>query len=47
MFAWRVGNVMQAFCYVPRVAPIIEMDLCFVEIPVWGDGHMQFVDVET
>ena len=31
MFAWRVGNLLQAFSCVPRVASIMEMGLCFVE----------------
>ena len=29
MFVRRVGNLLQAFSCVPRVAPIMEMDLCF------------------
>ena len=47
MFARRVGNLLQAFSCVPRVAPIMEMGLCFAEIPVWVDGIVQFIDVET
>ena len=47
MFARRVGNLLQAFSCVPRVAPIMEMDSCFAEIPVLVDGTVQFVDVET
>ena len=47
MFARRVGSVLQAFSCVPRVAPIIEMDSCFAEIPVWVDGSVQFIDVEA
>ena len=47
MFARRVGNVLQAFSCVPRVAPIVEMDSCLMEIPVWVDGSVQFIDVET
>ena len=47
MFARRVGNVLQAFSCVPRVAPIMEMDSCFAEILVWVDGSVQFIDVET
>ena len=47
MFARRLSNVLQAFSCVPRVAPIMEMDSCFVEIPVWIDGSVQFINVET
>ena len=47
MFARRVGNLLQAFSCVPRVAPIMEMDSCFAEIPVLVDGTVQFIDVET
>ena len=47
MFTRRVGNLLQAFSWVPRVAPIMEMDPCFAEIPVLVDGTVQFVDVET
>ena len=43
----RVGNILQAFSCVPRVAPIMEMDSCFAEVPVWVDGRVQFIDVET
>ena len=44
---WRIGNLLKAFSCVPRVAPIIEMDSCFMEIPVLVDGIVQFMDVET
>ena len=47
MFARRIGNLLQAFSCVPRVAPIMEMDSCFAEIPVLVDGKVQFIDVET
>ena len=47
MFTWRVGKIQQAFSCVPRIAPVMEMDSCFVEIPVWMDGGVQFIDVET
>ena len=47
MFARRVGNLLQAFSCVPRVALIMEMGWCFAEIPVWVDGIVQFIDVET
>ena len=47
MFARRVVNLFQAFNCVPRVAPIMEMDSCFAEVPVWVDGSVQFIDVET
>ena len=47
MFARRIGNLLQAFSCVPHVAPIMEMDSCFAEIPVLVDGTVQFVDVET
>ena len=47
MFARRIGNLLQAFSCVPRVAPIVEMDSCFAEIPVLVDGKLQFIDVET
>ena len=47
MFARRVGNALQAFSCVPRVAPIMDMDSCFVEILVWVDSCVQFIDVET
>ena len=43
----RVGSLLQVFSCVPRVAPIMEMDSCFAEIPVLVDGTVQFVDVET
>ena len=38
MFAWRVGNLLQAFSCVHRITPIMEMGLCFAEIPVLVDG---------
>ena len=38
---------MQAFSCVPPVAPVMEMDSCFAEIPVLVDGTVQFIDVET
>ena len=38
MFARRVGNLLQAFICVHRIAPIMEMNLCFAEIPVLIDG---------
>ena len=47
MLARRVGNLLQAFICGPRVAPIMEMDSCFAEIPVLVDGTVQFVEVET
>ena len=47
MFARRIGNLLQVFSCVPRVAPIMEMDPCFAEIPVLVDGKVQFIDVET
>ena len=47
MFARTVGNLLQAFSCVPRVAPIMEMDSCFAEIPVLVDRIVQFKDVET
>ena len=47
MFARRIGNLLQAFSCVPRVAPIVEMDSCFAEIPVLVDGKLHFIDVET
>ena len=47
MFARKVGNLLQAFSCVPRVAPIMEMDSCFSEVPVWVDGSVQFIDVKT
>ena len=46
MFARRVGNILQAFSGVPRVASIMEMDSCFAEIPVWVDESVQFIDVK-
>ena len=46
-FARRVGNLLQAFNSVPRVASIMEMDPRFAEIPVLVDGTVQFIDVET
>ena len=46
-FARRVGNLLQAFICVPRVASIMEMDPRFAEIPVLVDGTVQFIDVET
>ena len=47
MFTRRVGNILQAFSCVPRVAPRMEMDSCFAEIPVWVGGSVQFIDVKT
>ena len=47
MFARRVGDLLQAFSCVHRVAPIMEMGLCFAKIPVLVDGIVQFIDVET
>ena len=47
MFARRIGNLLQAFSCVPRVAPVMEMDSSFAEVPVLADGKVQFVDVET
>ena len=47
MFARRVGNLLQAFICVPRVASIMEMDPRFAEIPVLVDGTVQFIDVES
>ena len=46
MFARRVGNLLQAFSCVHRIAPIMEMNSCFAEIPVLIDGTIQFIDVE-
>ena len=45
MFARGVGNVLQAFSCVPRVTPIMDMDSCFAEIPVWVDKSVQFIDL--
>ena len=47
MFARRVGYLLQVFSCVTRVAPIMEMDSCFAEVPVWVDGNVQFIDVRT
>ena len=47
MFARRIGNLPQAFSCVPRIASIMEMDSCWVEVPVLAKGKVQFVDVET
>ena len=47
MFARRVGNLLQAFSCVHRIAPIMEMNSCFAEIPVLIDDTVQFIDVET
>ena len=47
MFARRIGGVLQAFHCVPRVAPIMKMDSCFAEIPLWVDESVQFKDVKT
>ena len=47
MFARRIGNLPQAFSCVPRIAPIMEMDSCWVEVPVLANGKVQFVEVET
>ena len=47
MFARRVGNILQAFNCVPRVAPIMEMDSCFAEVPVWVDRSVLFIDLDT
>ena len=47
MLARSVSNLLQAFSCVPRVAPIMEMDSGFSEVPVWVDRSVQFVDVET
>ena len=44
MFARRVGNILQAFSCVPRVAPIMKMDSCFAKAPVWVDRRVQFID---
>ena len=46
-FAWRVGNILQAFRCVSSVAPIMEMDLFYVKIHVWVDRSMQFEVVEN
>ena len=43
----RQDNILQAFSCVPRVAPIMEMDLCFAEVQVWVDGRVQFIDAKT
>ena len=45
MFAWKEWNLLQAFSCVPRVAPIMEMGSCFLEIPVLVDRIVQFIDV--
>ena len=47
MFARRVGDLLQVFSCVPRVAPIMKMDLCLAEVPVWVDRSVQFIVVET
>ena len=47
MFACRVGNMLQAFSCVHRIAPIMEIGSCFLEIPVLVDGLVQFIDEET
>ena len=47
MFARRIGNLPQAFSCVPRIAPIMEMDSCWAEVPGLANGKVQFVDVET
>ena len=47
MFACRVGNLLQAFSCVHRIAPIMEMSLCFEKIIGLVDGIVQFIDVET
>ena len=47
MLARRVGNILQAFICVSRVAPVMEMDSCFTEILVWVDGSVQFIDIKT
>ena len=47
MFARKVSNLLQASSCVPSVASIMEMDLCFAEVPVWVDRSVQFIDVET
>ena len=47
MFAGRVGNLLQAFSCVHRIAPIMEMNSCFAEIPVLIDSTVQFIDVGT
>ena len=46
MFACMVGNLLQAFSCVHRIAPIMEMNSCFAEIPVLIDSTVQFIDVE-
>ena len=45
-FASIIGILLQAFSWVPGVAPIMEMDSCFAEIPVLVDGTVQVIDVE-
>ena len=47
MFARRVGNFLLAFSCVHRIAPIMEMNSYFAEIPVLVDDIVQFIDVET
>ena len=47
MFSRRVGNLLQAFSCVHRIALIMEMNSCFTDIPVLIDGIIQFIDVET
>ena len=47
MFSRRVGNLLQTFSCIPRIVPIMEMDSGFAEVPVWVEGRIQFVDVET
>ena len=47
MFARRVGNLLQAFSCVHRIALIMEMGSCFAEIPVLVDGIVPFIVVDT
>ena len=50
-WSWNVClqgvNLLQAFSCVNRIAPIMEMNSCFQEIPVLLDGTIEFIDVET
>ena len=43
MFARRVGNLLQPFSCVHKIAPIMEMNSCFAEIPVLIDGIVHTV----
>ena len=47
MLVCRVDNLLQAFSWVNRISPIMEMNSFFAEIPVLIDSTVQFKDVET